>query len=80
MSAIRLKHDIVPGLYHRYKIVFTANGQSRNCVDEDGKPWSDCTRTVIVADQSYPVITLIGPKVVQLQGGNDYDDPGATGT
>ncbi len=39
---------------------------------------ASATRTVVVADHTAPVVTLVGANPLEIQAGHSYSDPGAT--
>ena len=49
-----------------------------NVSDAAGNPATEVTRTVIVEDQTAPVITLLGPNPLNLAAGSTYTEPNAT--
>jgi hypothetical protein len=72
-----------------YFVQYTVIGQTStthtclwpDAVASDFAPDQDrCTRLVIVEDTIPPEITLVGPTSIALEGGQDFIDPGATGT
>ncbi|NQX00872.1 DUF5011 domain-containing protein, partial [bacterium] len=53
-----------------YTITYTASDLSGNV--------ATATRTLLVTDQTAPVVTLIGPSAIRLPAGGTFSDPGAT--
>lgn len=53
---------------------------SYDVTDSDGFPAVSVTRSVQVADTTSPIITVIGPTFLTLEGGTGYVDQGATAT
>ena len=49
-----------------------------NAVDTAGNNADEITRTVIVANSTFPMITLIGEAIIELLVGETYEEQGAT--
>jgi len=71
-DAVRVSGDNVKmGVPGTYKITY-------NCKDAAGNAGPAITRTVVVADTSCPVITVVGKQLMELEAGFPYKDAGAT--
>jgi len=70
-DAVRISGDIVKyGVPGTYKIGYT-------CKDSAGRSAKPLQRTVVVADTTCPVITVVGKQVLQVEAGFPYKDAGA---
>ncbi|EDQ86038.1 uncharacterized protein MONBRDRAFT_33987 [Monosiga brevicollis MX1] len=87
-------YDSLPGITYRmgnYTIRYrTASDANPTCLWEDTTAaqiaarnalgLSSCERLVIVEDTNVPQVSLCGNSVMELEGGDEFIDPGATGT